>query len=92
MDKKVIIGGVAVVAVAAIGYFMFGGGGSGGSCSPEEFQEKMTSLTAKVQEVATSDPGALTALSEKVTAIGADATSDMGAACSAIDELLAELG
>ncbi|MGL4321642.1 MAG: hypothetical protein ACRCS3_12330 [Paracoccaceae bacterium] len=64
------------------------------ACTAETAQAKMTELTNKMTELATSDPAKLEQLSGKAAELQtqfADASADPQAACDAIDALMAEL-
>ncbi len=63
-------------------------------CTTELAQKKATDLSAKLTEVATTDPAKLAAMGPKVQELAAKAAGsgdDLQAACKAMDEMMAEL-
>jgi hypothetical protein len=64
------------------------------TCTTELAQKKATDLSAKLTEVATTDPAKLAELGPKVQELAAKAAGtgdDLQAACKAMDEMMAEL-
>lgn len=63
-------------------------------CTTELAQKKAADLSAKLTEVATTDPAKLAELAPKVQELAAKASAtgdDLQAACKAMDEMMAEL-
>lgn len=66
------------------------------SCTQEEAQTKMNALMTKIQEVGAVNPEKLTSLAAKAQELALEAqktgdAKDMGPACKAMDEMMAEL-
>ena len=64
------------------------------TCTQETATQKATDLTAKLQEVAASDPAKLAELAPKVQELATKAAAsneDLQAASKAMDEMMAEL-
>ena len=80
-----------LVAIVAVG-FLAACGEEG--CTNEEAMKKSTELTAKLQEMAATDPVKLAELAPKVQELATKASGtgdDLQAACKAMDEMMAEL-
>lgn len=61
------------------------------ACTPEVAQAKLTELTTKVQEMATTNPEKLQEFATKASEIQSQMAADPEKACEAIDELLSTL-
>lgn len=64
------------------------------TCTQEIATQKATDLTAKIQEVAATDPARLAELAPKVQDLATRAAAggdDLQATCKALDEMMAEL-
>jgi predicted small secreted protein len=82
----------ALLALAATGFLA--ACNSEEVCTAELAQKKAADLTAKLTEVATSDPAKLAEMGPKVQEMAAKAAGtgdDLQAACKAMDEMMAEL-
>lgn len=64
------------------------------TCTQDIATKKATDLTAKIQEVAATDPAKLAELAPKVQDLATKAAAggdDLQATCKALDEMMAEL-
>ena len=64
------------------------------SCTQADVEKKMTELMTKIQEVGATNPEKLAALAPKAQELAAQAQAggdDLSKACTAIDEMMAEL-
>jgi hypothetical protein len=64
------------------------------TCTPELAQQKSAELTARITEVGTTDPARLAELTPRLQDLTAQAAAggdSLSAACTAMDEMLAEL-
>lgn len=64
------------------------------ACTEAEAEKKLTELMTKIQEVGATNPEKLAALAPKAQELAAKAQADggdIGEACKAIDEMMAEL-
>jgi predicted small secreted protein len=64
------------------------------TCTSELAQKKAADLSAKMTEIATTDPAKLAAMGPKVQELAAKAAGtgdDVQATCKAIDDMMAEL-
>jgi hypothetical protein len=64
------------------------------TCTPEQAQQKVAELTAKITEVGTSDPAKLAELTpqlQDLTTKAAAGGNDLAATCKAIDDMMATL-
>lgn len=82
----------AILAMAAFGFLS--ACQSEEVCTTELAQKKAADLSAKLTEVATTDPAKLAEMGPKVQELAAKAAGtgdDLQAACKAMDEMMAEL-
>lgn len=80
-----------LIAIAAVG-FLAACGDDG--CTNEEATKKAADLSAKLQEMAATDPAKLAELAPKVQELATKAAAsgdDLQEACKAMDEMMAEL-
>ncbi|MBL9054441.1 MAG: hypothetical protein JNN02_12000 [Tabrizicola sp.] len=81
-----------LAVVAAVGFLA--ACNSEETCTNEEAMQKSTDLSAKLQEMAATDPTKLAELAPKVQELATKAAGsgeDLQAACKAMDEMMAEL-
>ncbi len=81
-----------LAALAAIGFLA--ACNSEATCTTEDATKKSADLSAKLQEMAATDPAKLAELAPKVAEMAtkaAGSADDLQAACKAMDEMMTEL-